>query len=89
MSDIFVILQQKYLKLGICFKADKSEIVFFFYWKGEPPFAIVLGDATVRAIDHLVYLGLPIGSSLRHIRSLILDHLVQRISASYVWIFAV
>ena len=87
MNEVFVTLQQQYLKLGLRFNADKSEIVLF-NWKGEPTSSIVLVDATVRAVNHLVYLGLPIGLSLRHTRSLLREHLLRRISASYASIFA-
>ena len=87
MNQVIVTLQQKYLNLGLRFNADKPEIILF-NWKGESSFSIALNDVTVRAVDHLVYLGIPIGLSLRDTLSLLLDYLLRHISASYGLIVA-
>ena len=82
ISEIFAILQDEYLKVGLQFNLAKSEIVLF-NWKSPTPPSIALGSSTVQPADHIVYLGLPIGSSLRHTRSLLIEHLNRQISASY------
>lgn len=81
--DIFEILEAEYLKVGLQFNSSKSEIVLF-NWKTDfcVP-TIALGSSSVQPVDHLIYLGLPIGSSIRHTRKLLLEQLKRRISASY------
>ena len=85
LSEIFSCLQSNYEKVGLRFNSQKSEVLLY-NWKNDPPTNITLGDCSVKPVDKIVYLGLPIGSSLQHTRSLLISHLERRISSSYALI---
>ena len=52
ISEIFAILQDEYLKVGLQFNLAKSEIVLF-NWKSPTPPSIALGSSTVQPADHI------------------------------------
>ena len=76
-SDIFETLKTEYLKLGLSFNTEKTEIVLFNWQKTPHVPSLLFGENLVNTADHINYLGVPIGSSLRHTR------LLLRISGSY------
>ena len=82
ISEIFATLQSEYAKLGLQFNAEKSEVVFF-NWKQASPRDIPLGNSRIKPVDHITYLGLPIGSSVMHTRQLLIAHIERRVGLSY------
>ena len=82
-SDIFKTLKTEYLKLGLSFNTEKTEIVLFNWQKTPHVPSLLFGENLVNTADHINYLGVPIGSSLRHTRLLLIKHLNRRISGSY------
>jgi len=73
VSDVFSILEAEYLKLGLDFNSSMSEIVLFNW---------------VQLVGYLAYLDLPLGSSIRHTRYLLVEDLTRCISASYASIMS-
>ena len=69
-SDIFETLKTEYLKLGLSFNTEKTEIVLFNLQKTPHVPSLLFGENLVNTADHINYLGVPIGSSLRHTRLL-------------------
>ena len=66
IEENFQIMQNGCDHLGLKFNSAKSNVVLF-NWKAEGPLpTIVLGDSCLRTVESVVYLGLPIGSSLKH-----------------------
>ena len=83
-SDIFETLKTKYLKLGLSFiNTEKTEIVIFNWQKKPHVPSLLFGENLVNTADHINYLGVPIGSSLRHTRLLLIKHLNRLIFGSY------
>ena len=72
-SDIFETLKTEYLKLGLSFKTEKTEIVLFNWQKTPHVPSLLFSENLVNTSDHINYLGVPIGSSLRHIRLLLIN----------------
>ena len=81
VSDVFSILEAEYLQLGLHFNSSKSEIVLF-NWKSDLINSVKPENSLVQPVDHLVYLGLPIGSSIRLTQYLLIEHVTCSISAS-------
>ena len=53
-------------------------------WKSVPDgFTIALGNTNVKPVQFITYLGLPIGSTLKTTRRLLIDHLQKRIGFAY------
>ena len=82
-SDIFEKLKTEYLKLGLSFNTEKTDIVLFNWQKTPHVPSLLFGENHMNTADHINYLGVPIGLSLRHTRLLLIKHLNRRISGSY------
>ena len=82
-SDNFETLKTEYLKLGLSFNTEKTEIVLFNWQKTPHMPSLLFGENLVNTADHINYLGVLIGSFLGHTRLLLIKHLNRRISGSY------
>jgi hypothetical protein len=82
IPQAFQKLQTEYLKSGLEFNAETTDVVLF-NWKGPLPDEIVLENSKIRPSDQIVYLVIPIGNAISHTRHLLTEHIKRRISASY------
>ena len=73
-------LQAEYLKSGLEFNAIKSDVVLF---TGKTLFLheSVLGNSKISPSDQIVYLGIPIGNTISHVRYILSEVIKRRISA--------
>jgi hypothetical protein len=60
-----------------------SLVLLFNFNRSETPVRVNLGDSDVVPLQELVYLGLPIGTSLKTTRKLLIDRTVRRIRNAY------
>jgi hypothetical protein len=81
ISQVFKVLQSVYLKLGLSFNPKPSEVVYFN--RMNKPTNSSLDISSTKSVVHTYYLGLPIGSTIKHTRNLLVDYLQRKISAAY------
>lgn len=79
----FAIFQKQYAAIGLEFNAAKSEVLLFNWPENQVPPTIDLGQTSIKPADHIIYLGLPIGKTLRHTRQLLIQHLEKRTGFAY------
>ena len=83
ITESFGILGAEYQKVGLEFISFKSIIVVFNWKTDSSAPSITLGSGSVQPIEHLMNLGLPIASSIRHTRELLLEEIRRIIPAAY------
>ena len=82
LESNFNILSSQYGDIGLSFNVSKSEVMLFNWNKSVLPH-IQLGSQSVKPVESLVYLGLPIGDTLSSTRSLIITHIERKIRTAY------
>jgi hypothetical protein len=58
-------IAKNYNEIGLSLNAPKSRVLLFNFNRSETPDRVNLGDSDVVPLQELVYLGLPIGISLK------------------------
>ena len=78
------ILSYEYKQIGLRFNPEKSEVVVVGKSTGRSSAEnIRLGSHLSKPSSSITYLGLPIGSSLKHTRTLLLEFLSERLRRTY------
>jgi exonuclease III len=84
IEENFDILCIEYRKIGLKFNAEKSEVVAFGKSRNRPsPNNVCLDGHPIPLSPSISYLGLPIGSDLRHTRSLLLEFVGSKLRKTY------
>ena len=83
IKEKFDILSSAYKQIGLAFNTNKSEVVAFCR-KGANSWDVVVrfGDDDVLS-SYIVYLGMPIGSSMVFTRSLQINHFGEKKRKAY------
>ena len=83
IEENFKIFEREYAAIGLEFNASKSKVLLFNWPETLKPESITLGNTNIAPADHITYLGLPIGQTLKHTRALLIKHLEKRTSFAY------
>ena len=83
LQRIFHNLSDRYLEIGLSVNAAKSHVLFFSLHGSYVPDSVSLGDSEVAATTVVTYLGLPIGSSIKNTRKLLLWNAERKPRVTY------
>ena len=76
-------IAKNYNEIGLSLNAAKSQVLLFNFNRSETPDRVNLGDSDVVPLQELVYLGLPIGTSLKSTRKLLIARTERKIRNAY------
>jgi hypothetical protein len=83
IEENFKIFEREYAAIGLEFIPSKSKVLLSNWPETLKPESITLGNTNIAPADHITYLGLPIGQTLKHTRALLIKHLEKRTSFAY------
>lgn len=83
IKSCFSALKVEYARVGHTFNPSKTELLFFNYKVSTEDICVMLDDTEIKPVPSLTYLGVPIGTSLKATRVLIIADTLRKVRSAY------